>query len=71
MRNHGVREETHHADWKQFGKSAGHRRNAEMVDSGVDEVVAFYKKGAGNVGTSDCVRKAESAGLHVTKIVEN
>ena len=34
--------EVHHAEWDTHGKSAGYRRNAEMVDSGIDAAIVFW-----------------------------
>ena len=44
---------------------AGHLRNAEMVESGADLCVAFFKVGAKNRGTKDCVRRAKGASIEV------
>lgn len=49
------------ADWKLHHKLAGPIRNAEMIDSGVDLVIAF----AGGAGTRDTVRRAEKAQIPV------
>lgn len=57
--------EVYKADWETFGKPAGHLRNQEMVDRGADVVLAFYKKGAENKGTGNCVKTARAAGLTV------
>lgn len=42
---------------------AGNIRNTEMVESGADYFLGFYKYGAKNRGTRDCVRKAREAGI--------
>ncbi len=49
------------ADWDQYGKAAGHIRNAKMLDMQPDSVVAF----PGGRGTADMVRRAREAGLVV------
>ncbi len=59
----GFEEERHPADWDKHGKKAGPIRNQEMVDLGADVCLAFFKQGAGNRGTSDCVSRAEKAGI--------
>lgn len=55
------------ADWDTHGKAAGPIRNQQMVDSRPDYVLAFFARGAGNGGTSDCVRRALRAGLDVVE----
>jgi len=60
----------HQAQWKLLGRAAGPRRNQEMVDSGVDLCLAFYREGAGNRGTQDCVRRARNAGVPVDELTE-
>jgi YspA, cpYpsA-related SLOG family len=60
----GCPTEGHRADWRQYGKAAGPIRNQEMLDTGIDEVIAF----PGGKGTADMVRRAEKAGVPVRKI---
>lgn len=53
------------ADWDRYGRSAGPRRNQQMIDEhGPDIVIAF----PGGSGTADMVRRAKTAGLPVTEI---
>lgn len=59
--------EVHWADWDEYGRAAGPRRNREMVDSGADWCFAFFKTGAGNKGTQGCVNMAVAAGIAVTE----
>lgn len=43
--------------------TAGHRRNARMVDDGADLILAFSRDNS--AGTNDCVRRAQAAGIPV------
>lgn len=57
-------------DGTEFCPAAGNYRNQEMVDSRPDECVAFFKDGAENIGTTDCVARAVKAGVPVRKYYE-
>jgi predicted polyphosphate/ATP-dependent NAD kinase len=49
------------ADWAKWGRSAGPRRNEEMLDAGADLVIAFY----GGKGTANCVTQARRRGIPI------
>lgn len=54
------------ADWTRYGKAAGAIRNTKMLnDFKPDLVLAFYKIGAANKGTTDCYTKALNMGIKV------
>ena len=55
----GFEVECHTAQWAKYGKAAGPMRNQEMLDSGIDLVVAF----PGGRGTADMLDKARLAGV--------
>jgi hypothetical protein len=64
-----VKQERYPADWKRFGKSAGPRRNEEMVLKGADVCVGFPILGGSN-GTWDCMNRAKQAGITVINMGE-
>jgi len=59
----GYKTESHPANWATYSKSAGSRRNAEMLRSGVALLIAF----PGGVRTVDMVRRAVAAGVPVVR----
>lgn len=77
---HGITVEPHPADWRQFGKVAGYKRNQEMVDLGADVCLAFMRpctkptcrmpKPHWSHGTVHCAKRARAAGIEVREIHE-
>lgn len=55
------------ADWDHDGYAAGPIRNAAMLELEPDVVLAFYKTGAANRGTQNCVDAATRLGIPVKK----
>ncbi len=51
------------ADWERYGRSAGPKRNLQMLDTEPDLVIAF----AGGRGTAHTVRHALKRGIPVRK----
>lgn len=62
----GLYIERHPADWKTYGSYAGPKRNQEMVDSGIDIVLAFPL--GESKGTRGTMRKALEAGIPVKQL---
>ena len=60
-RGNGVSFHQYHAEWKKYGKRAGFRRSAQMMQSKPDLVVAF----SGRTGTDFEVKEALKLGLKV------
>lgn len=60
----GMPIEAHPANWRKYGKAAGAIRNQEMLDTGVDIVLAF----PGGTGTADMIRRARKAGVEVREV---
>jgi hypothetical protein len=54
--------EIYPAEWKRYGKSAGYRRNFDIVRA-ADEVVAFWD--GTSRGTAHTIRLARAAGIPV------
>jgi hypothetical protein len=64
----GFDDEPHPADWARHGKGAGVIRNGEMVALGAHLCLAFPT--GTSIGTWDCVRRAQAAGITVEIIGE-
>ena len=54
------------ADWNTHSKAAGHIRNQQMLDSGIDLAVEF----PGGRGTADMRRRLDKAGVKVIEYKE-
>ena len=50
------------ADWGQFGKSAGIRRNTQMADN-ADALIAFWD--GSSRGTKNMIEQAQAKGLQI------
>jgi hypothetical protein len=59
--DHGLDPERHPAEWHKFGRSAGPRRNAEMVLLGADLCLAFIRNNSR--GATGCADLARAAGI--------
>ena len=57
----GMKTEAWPADWKQYGRAAGPIRNIAMLDSGIDEVIAFPV--GESRGTEHTLREARKRGI--------
>lgn len=57
--------EEYPADWKKYGKGAGHIRNQQMIDEGKPDLVVAFPGGR---GTADMVKRAKDAGIKVEEI---
>lgn len=55
------------ADWDSYGKSAGPRRNVEMLEAAGNAIVLAFKGGR---GTAHCVSEALKRGIPVLEVRE-
>jgi hypothetical protein len=56
--------EEHKANWAKYGRAAGAIRNKQMLDTGIDVVIAF----PGGRGTEHMKQIARKAGIEVREI---
>ena len=64
----GGQVEVHPADWDAHGRTAGPRRNAEMVGAGAEVCVAFIRDGS--PGATHTAGLAEAAGIRTHRHLE-
>jgi hypothetical protein len=67
---HGIPVECYPAEWERYGRGAGPVRNQQMLDRGVDLLIAFHPDIVTSKGTRDMVRRAGKAGVTVEVINE-
>lgn len=60
-----IRNDKFPANWELYGKSAGYRRNSEMLEDGKPNLVVAFP---GGKGTAMMIRLAEEAGVEVVKV---
>lgn len=58
--------EAYPALWKVHGRAAGPIRNQQMLDTGIDVLLAFPMEGGR--GTQDMIRRAKKAGILTTVV---
>lgn len=56
---------TYYAHWDLYGKSAGWRRNQQMLDEGKPDLVVAFP---GGKGTADMVKRALAYGVRVIRV---
>jgi predicted polyphosphate/ATP-dependent NAD kinase len=61
---YNAKTEAYYADWKKYGRAAGPKRNREMLESGIDLLIAF----PGGKGTFNCVMTARGLGIPVLEV---
>jgi hypothetical protein len=62
-RSLGLRVEQYPANWREWPRTAGFVRNIQMLDSGVDLVIAFQR--ALSRGTQHTISEARKRGIEV------
>jgi hypothetical protein len=69
-KRHGIEPVPFPAKWHIYGKSAGFKRNQEMIDSGFDVMLAIRCFGKSN-GTDHCIQQAKLTGKPIFLYKEN
>lgn len=58
--------EVYPALWSQYGRAAGPIRNQQMLNTGIDRVIAFHPNLDESKGTKDMVNRARKNYIHTT-----
>ena len=61
-KDEGIKNDIYPAEWDRYGKSAGYKRNTQMLVEGKPDLVVAFK---GGVGTAMMVKIAMDAGVNV------
>ncbi len=67
-KNHDIYLKVFPADWKQYGKSAGPKRNQKMIEEGTPDLVIAFP---GGNGTADMIRRARHSNIPVKEIYDD
>ena len=59
------------ADWDRYGRSAGFKRNIEMLNQEPGLVIAFHDSLETSKGTSHIIREAKARGIQVIVVSSN
>lgn len=65
---HGVKHTEYKPDWEKYGRSAGIKRNIQMLDTSPDLVIAFWD--GKSKGTSHTITEARKRGIP-TEVIYN
>jgi len=70
-RRENIPTEPHPAHWRELGRAAGPRRNAEMISTGIDFCIAVHRSLSRSRGTQDCVSRCLEANIPAYLIDSN
>lgn len=62
--NHNIPAMSFPANWNHHGKSAGYKRNQQMINEGKPNLVLIYWNGSSK-GTAHCISVAKAKGIRV------
>jgi hypothetical protein len=62
---HAIDCQEYKADWETYGKSAGYRRNREMLELGKPDLIIAFP---GGKGTANMVKLGRDAGIRILEV---
>lgn len=66
----GLPVEQYPAEWRRYGRAAGHRRNTQMLTDGRPDLVIAFRLDGPSKGTDNMIAQARSAGIRVQVVRE-